>query len=117
MGKKRSSATREQQSIIPTIKTEERRFEELLAQARAQAAEIVAAAQAEAARRIAEAEAEVPALIERERAAQAASGEDAAREERARSARELESLEKAATARMDEAVAHIVRRVWPLDRP
>ena len=116
MGKKRSSGSREQPSLIPTIKNEEQRLEELLDHARRDAADVVAAATADADRLLTRADAEIPMLLERERAARAGSLRSAADEERSRSAGLLETLRASASRRMEDAVSHIVSRVWPVGR-
>ena len=117
MGKKRSSGPREQSSLIPTIKSEELRLEELMEHARREAAEIVASATADAERLLTRTDGEIPPLLERERAARAGSVQSAAEEERTRSGGLLAELRASAASRMDEAVDSIVSRVWPLGRP
>ncbi len=122
MGKKRSSGpragvSREQPSLIPTIKSEEQRLEELMENAHREAAEIVASATVDAERLLTRTDGEIPPLLERERAARAGSLQSAAEEERTRSAGLLVELRASAARRMDKAVDAIVSRVWPLGRP
>jgi len=112
----RSSGSREQPSLIPTIKNEEQRLEALMEHARQEAADLVASAGAEAERLLARTDEEIPALLEGERAARAGALQGAAEEERRGGARLLAELRADAAKRIDQAVAYIVDRVWPVGR-
>ena len=113
---KQKQRPRQLDSLIPTIKTEERRLDDLLADARARAEQTVKDARAEAASRIESNRASLPALVksqrearwpELERGAAAASADEEAR---------VRTVETRARTRMDETVRFIVSLVWPKGR-
>jgi vacuolar-type H+-ATPase subunit H len=117
MEKKRKSATREQDSLIPVVKGEEKRLDELLQEARERAAKIVAEAEREAAERLATAEADVPVTLARERETRLTAIRETAAKVRAEAAGETRTLEKAAMGRLPAAVTYILSRVRPGSRP
>jgi hypothetical protein len=113
MAKKRARAAKDFDSLIPEIKTEEKRLEELLAAARAEAGRILADAEAEAAARIRASRAALPQMTaDRRESLAAAMRQEAAVAARAEEER-TRALEKAAGAAVEKAAAHVVSLVWP----
>jgi len=106
-------AKQELESLIPTIKNEEKHLEDLLGDTRSRADGIVKDAEAQAAARIQEARQALPGILQAERDARRAAlvrkAEEAARTETERA----HGLEQSARAAMDAAVAYIVSLVWP----
>jgi hypothetical protein len=117
MPKQKKRATQELESLIPKIKNEELRLEDLLGDARARASGIVRDAETQAAARIEAARNALPGILQAERTARRAAlvqkAEDAARMESERT----RSVEQSARAAMEKTVAFIVSLVWPGARP
>ncbi len=113
MEKRRKSATKEQDSLIPLVKGEEKRLDEMLLAARERAAKTVADAEKEAAARLKKAEADVPAALARERESRITALRDKAAETRRAAEAETRALEKAAEERLPAAVAYLLSRVRP----
>jgi hypothetical protein len=110
---KQKRAKQELDSLIPTIKSEEKHLEDLLVETRARAEGMVRDAEAQAAARIQSARQALPAILEAERRARHASLETRAAEAaRAETQKTLE-LERRARAAMEAAVRYIVSIVWP----
>ena len=106
--------TRQQlDSLIPAIKTEEKRLDELLADARAQAERIVKAAETEAAARIESAQEALPAHLKAERESRRAAMEKNAAQSAGEEERKSRELEQRARAALDRTVDYIVSLVWP----
>ena len=113
MEKKQKRGKQELESLIPTIKDEEKHLDDLLESARAQAERLIAEAEKDAEERVRRARQELPQLLAAEREMRLAALQSRAGEE-LRAAREsTRDLEKAAAGRMEKTVASIVSRVWP----
>jgi len=110
---KQKQRPRQLESLIPTIKTEERRLDELLSDARARAERMVEEARAQAAARIEATRGSLPALQKAERearwSAMVQKAAVAAAEEEARA----NAVETRARAAMAETIRFIVSMVWP----
>ncbi len=110
---KQKQRPRQLDSLIPTIKTEERHLDDLLTEARSRAERIVRDAEAQAAERIEYARKALPGLLEAEREARRAALERnaaaAAAEEEAREA----DVQRRGRAALEEAAQLIVSLVWP----
>jgi len=104
---------REQESLIPTIKGEEKRLEERLRDTRDEAARIVADARGRAEAALARTAAELPLEIARERDARVAVLAAKGAEILSAAAEQTRVLEREADGRMPRAVAYIVSRVRP----
>jgi vacuolar-type H+-ATPase subunit H len=100
-------------SLIPTIKTEEKRLDDLLVETRAQSERIVREAQEQAAARVASARQSLPDLLRKERDARRAAMEKKAADAAAQEEAQARRAEERARAAMDAAVQLIVSRVWP----
>jgi hypothetical protein len=113
MAKQKKRTTHELESLIPTIKNEERHLDDLLGDARARAAGIVRDAEAQAAALIESTRTAIPGILQAERDARRAAlvqkAEEAARVEVERT----RAVEKSARAAMERTVAYIVSLVWP----
>ncbi len=113
MGKRQRTQKNESESLIPSLKTEEKHLEELLEQARGQATRIISEAEAAAAAHMASVESALPDLTGRLHESRIASLEEKAEEVRRAARAETEKLERDAAERLSAAVAFIVSRVWP----
>ncbi|MGA2379436.1 MAG: hypothetical protein ABSG85_09025 [Spirochaetia bacterium] len=117
MAKQKKRLKQELESLIPTIKHEERHLEDLLVDARARADGIVRDAEAQAAARIQAARQALPGILQAERDARRAAlvrkAEEAARTEEEKT----RALQQSARAAMEKTVAYIVSLVWPGMRP
>jgi hypothetical protein len=113
MEKKQKRGKQELESLIPSIKNEEKHLDDLLETGRAEADRLILEARKGAEERVLRAQEEMPRIL----AAERESRQDALRrraEEELRAAREgTLNLEKAAAKRMEKTVASIVSRVWP----
>jgi vacuolar-type H+-ATPase subunit H len=116
MPRQKPRVAQELDSLIPTIKSEEKRLQELLADARARADAIVRDAEARAAEAIEAARRELPALVETRRRERHAELESRAAEAARGETERTRALEIHARAAMDAAVRHIVSLVWPVAR-
>ena len=113
MAREKHRSKQELDSLIPTLKSEEKHLSDLLAQERAHAEGIVRDAEARAAARIQSARDELPGAMDAERrarhAALASRAAEAARAEKEKT----RELERRARAAMDATVRFIVSLVWP----
>jgi len=106
--------TRQQlDSLIPAIKTEEKRLDDLLAEARAQAEAMVRDAEERARVRIESARESLPALLTSERESRRAAMEATAARSSAEEESRARALEDRAHAAMTGAADFIVSLVWP----
>jgi len=116
MAKRQKRQKKEFESLIPEIKSEERRLAGQLADARAEAERIQRDAETEAAARLRAARASLPRLV----AAERESRFQGLQREAAASARveekRTQQMEDAAAGAMDEAVTYVVSLVWPEKR-
>jgi vacuolar-type H+-ATPase subunit H len=117
MEKKRKGGAQEQDSLIPVIKGEEKRLEEMLADARERAAKIVAEAERRAAELLKETEAGIPAALARERESRIGALQKKAAEVRRAAEAETRALERAAEERLPAAVSYLLSRVLLGGRP
>lgn len=113
MPKHKPRGAQQLDSLIPTIKGEEKHLQELLADAHARAEAIVRDAEARAAARIQAERLALPGIVEAERRARHASLESRAAEEARAETQKTRELERRAHAAMDSVVAYIVSLVWP----
>ena len=113
MPKQKPRIRQELDSLIPTIKSEEKHLSDLLAEARARAEAIVRDAEAEAAARIQEARDELPGAMNTERRARHAALVSRAAEAARAETEKTRELERRARAAMDATVRFIVSLVWP----
>ncbi len=117
MAKQKTRATQELESLIPTIKSEEKHLDDLLADARVEAERVVREAEQQAAARIHACREQLPERLAAERESrrvalvEAAGAAARAEEEKTR------ILLTAARAAMKDAVAYVVSLVWPRERP
>jgi len=113
MEKKQKRAKQELESLIPSIKSEEKHLDDLLESSRDKAERLVAEAEKDAEERVRRAREGMPQLLAVERESRQAALRSRAEAE-LRAAREITlDLEKAAAERMEKTVASIVSRVWP----
>jgi hypothetical protein len=113
MEKKQKHGKQALDSLIPSIKNEEKHLDGLLESARAQADRLIAEAEKLAEERVRRVREEMPGLLAAERESRTAALLHRAEEE-LRAAREgTRDLEKTAAERMEKTVASIVSRVWP----
>jgi hypothetical protein len=113
MEKKQKRGKQELESLIPSIKNEEKHLDDLLESARAQADRLIAETESVAEERVRRAREEMPLLLAGERETRLAALQRQAEAE-LRAAREsTQDLEKAAAERMEKTVVSIVSRVWP----
>jgi vacuolar-type H+-ATPase subunit H len=114
MAKQKNRTKHELESLIPTIKNEERRLDDLLGDERARSDRIVRDAEAQAAALIESARKALPGMLQAERDARRAAlvrkADEAARVEGERT----QAVEKSARAAMERTVAYIVSLVWPV---
>jgi hypothetical protein len=101
------------QSFIPTLKDEEQRLQELLADARLRAEEIRRDAEEQAASLIHAARNALPAFLDAERHARRAALVQKAEEAGRRESEKIRAVELSARAAMEKTVAWIVSLVWP----
>ncbi len=113
MDKRRKGEAKEQDSLIPLVKGEEKRLEEMLQAARERAAKLVGDAERQAADRLKKTEAEIPEAMARERESRLTGLAEKAEETRRAAAAETRALEKAAEERLPAAVAYLLSRVRP----
>jgi vacuolar-type H+-ATPase subunit H len=113
MAQQKKRLRHELESLIPTIKNEENRLEDMLGDARVRADGIIRDAETGAAERIRTTRDELPGVIQAERDARHAAlvtrASEAAGGERERN----RALEASARAAMEMAVDYIVSLVWP----
>ena len=117
MPKQKKRAKHELESLIPTIKNEESRLEDLLADARARADGIVRDAEAQAAALTASARTALPGILQAERDARRAAMVRKAEESAHTETENTRAVEDRARAAMEETVSYIVSLVWPGSRP
>jgi vacuolar-type H+-ATPase subunit H len=110
---KQRQRPRQLDSLIPAIKTEERRLDDLLTEARARAEQIVRDSQAEAAARIEATRRSQPELLRAEREARWPALEEKAAAAAADEEARAQAMEKRARAALEETVKFIVSLVWP----
>jgi hypothetical protein len=113
MEKKQKRGNTELTSLIPTIKNEEKVLRDLLEEEREKARETVRRAEAGAAEALRCAAEELPDVLASQRAARTVALREQAEHELAAARGQTRDLEREATARAAEAVALIVRKVWP----
>jgi vacuolar-type H+-ATPase subunit H len=114
MPRQKPRVAQELDSLIPTLKSEEKRLQELLADARARADGIVHDAEARAGEAVQAARRDLPAFIEGQRRARRAELESGAAEAARGETEKTRQLQARARAAMDEAVRYIVSLVWPV---
>ena len=110
---KQKQRPRQLDSLIPTIKTEERRLDDLLTDARARADRLVRDAETQAAARIEAAQAGLPQMLAAERQARLGAMEKQAEAAAAELQGRQAELERRARAALEEAARFIVSVVWP----
>jgi vacuolar-type H+-ATPase subunit H len=113
MAKKQKRAHQELESLIPSIKSEERHLADQLEKARAEAERLIQEAEKEAEARVERAKADLPGFLEVERTTRMESLRHEAEETLHTARGETDYLERVAAGRLGEAVAYIVSRVWP----
>ena len=112
MEKKQKRGKQELDSLIPSIKNEEKHLDELLQSARAQADRLVGEAERDAEERVRRARDEMPVTLAAERESRQAALRHRAEEELQAARKSTRDLEKAAAGRMENTVSSIVSRVW-----
>lgn len=117
MEKRQKRGKQELDSLIPTIKKEEKHLDDLLTAARAEAGGIVHDAELKAASLVQGALADLPRIIAAERASKIASLRQEAETVTRTEEERTRTLERAAAHAMQNAVAYIVSLVWPEGRP
>ncbi|MGA2976639.1 MAG: hypothetical protein ABSF77_15125 [Spirochaetia bacterium] len=117
MEKRQKRGKQELDSLIPTVKKEEKHLDNLLTAARAEADGTVRDAESKAASRVQGALADLPRIIAAERASKLASLRQEAETAIEAEQKRTRTLERAAAKAMDDAVAYIVSLVWPEGRP
>jgi vacuolar-type H+-ATPase subunit H len=113
MAKQKQPTRKQLDSLIPAIKTEEKRLDDLLAEARAQADSIVRDAEEQAAARIQSARQALPALLEEKRESRRTEMERKAAGSAAEEEAGARDLESRARAALGPAADYIVSLVWP----
>ena len=113
MPKQRPRPHPQLESLIPTIKTEEKRLDDLLVETRARAERIVKEAEAQAAALVASAQQALSELLKAEREARRAAMEEKAADAAAREEAGARETELRGRAAMDSTVEFIVSLVWP----
>ena len=115
MARQKQPTRQQLDSLIPAIKTEEKRLDDLLVEARAQAEGMVRDAEQQAAARIESAQESLPAFLEAERESRRAAMERNAAQAAAQEESKARALENHARAAMDATADYIVSLVWPGD--
>ena len=110
---KQEQRPRQLDSLIPTIKTEERRLDELLTEARARAQQTVAEARRQAAAKVESTRQSLPDLCRAERASRLPALKQKAAAAAAEEELRARTVEARARAAMNAAVDFIVSLVWP----
>ena len=113
MAKQQKRAKQELESLIPTIKVEEKRLEDLLGDARAQAEAIVRSAQTGADELIESTRKALPGILQAEREARRAALVRRAEEAAGAEAERTRALERTGRESMKATVSYIVSLVWP----
>jgi hypothetical protein len=113
MAKQQKRAKQELESLIPTIKVEEKRLEDLLGDARAQAEAIVRSAQTGADELIESTRKALPGILQAEREARRAALVRRAEEAAGAEAERTRALEQTGRESMKVTVSYIVSLVWP----
>ncbi len=113
MAKQRQPTRQQQDSLIPALKSEEKRLDELLTQARAKADAHVRDAERKAEARIAAAAQALPSLVSARRSERQAALEQAAATSAAEDERRARQEEARARGALDAAADYIVSLVWP----
>jgi hypothetical protein len=113
MAREKHRSKQELDSLIPTLKSEEKHLSDLLAETRERADAMVRDAEARAAARIQAARDELPGTIEAERRARHAALVSSAAEAARAETEKTRELERRARAAMDAVVRYIVSLVWP----
>ena len=113
MARQKQPTRQQLDSLIPAIKTEEKRLEELLAETRARAHEMVRSAEDQAAARIEEAREALPGFLDAQREARRAAMETKAAQSAAEEERRSVQVEERARASLEAAADYIVSLVWP----
>ena len=116
MARQRQPSRQQLDSLIPAIKTEEKRLEDLLADTRARVREMVSNAEHQAAARIEEAREALPAFLKKQRESRMAAMEAKAAQLATEEERRALEVEERARASLDAAADYIVSLVWPGDR-
>ncbi|MFQ5792318.1 MAG: hypothetical protein ACE5JI_17760 [Acidobacteriota bacterium] len=102
-----------EQSLIPVIKAEEKRFQSAIQVAREEAARLVRAAEEKAAERVAAAKRQLPEFVSKRRTAMLEQFKSQAESAQRGAELEPEELKEKARGNMDAAVDFIISMVWP----
>jgi hypothetical protein len=113
MAKQQKRAKQELESLIPAIKVEEKRLEDLLGDARVQAEAIVRSAQTGADELIESTRKALPGILQAEREARRAALVRRAEEAAGAEAERTRALERTGRESMKTTVSYIVSLVWP----
>jgi len=113
MAQQKKRLRHELESLIPTIKNEEKRLEDMLSDARAQADGIIRDAETGADERMRTTREELPGVIQAERDARHAALVARAGEAAGGEREKARALEASARAAMEMAADYIVSLVWP----
>jgi vacuolar-type H+-ATPase subunit H len=117
MARQKQPTRQQLDSLIPAIKTEEKRLDELLVEARAQAEAKVREAEQQAAARVEAARESLPAFLETEHKSRRAAMERKAAQAAAEEELRARALEKRANDSMQATADYIVSLVWPGAQP
>jgi vacuolar-type H+-ATPase subunit H len=115
MARQKQPSRQQLDSLIPAIKTEEKRLDDLLAEARARAEAMVREAEQQAAARVETARDSLPAFLEAERESRRAAMERKAAQAAAEEEVRARALEKRARDSMEATADYIVSLVWPVE--
>ncbi len=115
MAKQKQPTRQQLDSLIPAIKTEEKRLDDLLVEARAKAQGMIQAAEQEAAARIESTRESLPAFLEAQRESRRTAMERKAAQSAEEEEGKARAAEKRARAAMDATADYIVSLVWPGD--
>ena len=113
MPKQRRRPKQELDSLIPTLKSEEKHLEDLLGEARARVDEIIRDAEAQAAERIRAEQLALPGILEAARRSRHAALEGRAAQAAQAETEKTRELEQRAQVSMEATVQYIVSLVWP----
>jgi len=116
MARQKQPSRQQLDSLIPAIKTEEKRLDDLFADTRARVHEMVRNAEHQAAARIEEARKALPAFLKTQRESRLAAMEAKATQLSTEEERRAVEVEERARASLDAAADYIVSLVWPRGR-
>jgi hypothetical protein len=113
MARQKQPSRQQLDSLIPAIKTEEKRLDDLLVEVRAQVEGMIKDAEQQAAARVESTRESLPALLEAERESRRAAMESKAAQSAAEEERRARAIEERARAAIDATADYIVSLVWP----